>query len=232
MTERNIEDLSEVENKYLVSKETAFSLIEKAIKKGKHKLDFINQVYLFDKSAIILYNLEQNQFEIQVMHKSKKSDLLVIPVIDEHQKEELKELLAEQQNVDLTKGKGTFRIRYYDGKTPIFAMKMKKEGVAGTLEFEFNITEHINEMENGADFENILSKIKTRIVKMRHSVPFNGFIYEIDFYSAFEFITLEVEFKNEADQLAFKEDFKFIKNITSDSSYKNKKMAKRFSKNS
>lgn len=232
MAKLNIEDLTEIENKYLISKKTAFSLIEKGIKEEKHQLDFINQIYLFEESAFIQYNLELKQFEIQIMHKNKQSDTLIVPVLEQHEQKELNELLLDKKDLNLTKEKGTFRIRYYDGKTAIFAMKMKKEGVAGTLEFEFDITERIKDMENGTDFENILSKIKTRIIKMRHSIEVKDFVYEIDIYSAFEFITLEVEFENENESLAFKEDFKYIKNITFDSRYKNKKMAKMFSKSS
>lgn len=226
MTEKKIEDLTEVENKYLVSKKVAFSIIEKAMKKGKHKLDFINQVYLFDESANIQYNLKKEQFEVQVIHEGRISEILIIPVVDEHEKETLNDLLADMEGQDLTKGKGTFRIRYYDGRNPIFAMKMKKSGVAGTFEFEYEVSRNIKHMKNGDEFEDILFGIKSRIVKMRHSVERNNKIYEIDIYSEFEFITLEVEFKNELEQQAFEEDFEFIRNISNDSEYKNKNLAK------
>lgn len=227
MTIPNIEELSEVENKYLISKNVAHALIENGMKNEKHTMQVINQVYLFKQNSVIKYDLKKEQFEITLISNNIHSQTLIIPVIKENERDMLKTILSDSDGKNLTKGNGTFRIRYYNGKSPEFTMKMKKDGVDGTLEFEYEITEeHFGSTYFQDLFEDHLSNIHSRIVKIRHTIERNGYFYEIDLYADFDFITLEVEFKNEKEQKSFKEDFDFIQDVTHISYYKNKRMAK------
>ena len=212
------EQINEVENKYLIKKKVAFSIIEKAINEGKSEVSFINQVYLFKENSNISYNLEHNCFNIQLKYKDEVLDFDVF-VYNEDMKKILNEEFSKISYENLHEEKTTFRVRYLNG-VPIFTFKMKVEGLDGNLEFEETLKE-------STLIDEILSKMKTRVEKIRYSLTQeSGLVYEIDFYKNEKFITLEVEFKDQESADSFLEDFKFKKNITNDKSMKNKNIAK------
>lgn len=212
------EQINEVENKYLIKKKVAFSIIEKAINEGKSEVSFINQIYLFKENSNVSYNLEHNCFNIQLKHKDEVMDFDVF-VYNEDMKKILNEEFSKISYENLHEEKTTFRVRYLNG-VPIFTFKMKVEGLDGNLEFEETLKEC-------AILDEFLSKMKTRVEKIRYSLTQeSGLVYEIDFYKNEKFITLEVEFKDQESADTFFEDFKFKKNITNDKSMKNKNIAR------
>ncbi len=220
------EQINEVENKYLIKKKVAFSIIERAIKEGKSDVSFINQIYLFKENSNISYNLEHNCFNVRLKHKEEVMDFDVF-VYDKYMKKILNEEFSKISYENLHEEKTTFRVRYLNG-VPIFTFKMKVEGLDGNLEFEETLEEATEITEGGfLRLNELLSKMKTRVEKIRYSLTQkSGLVYEIDFYKDEKFITLEVEFKDQETANSFIEDFKFKKNITNDKSMKNKNIAK------
>lgn len=216
----------ELENKYKISKACFMSLINYGIDTGNHSIKFIKQYYLFKENASIHYNKTEHYFSISLLYGNDEKTSIKVYVDSINEREKILSLLGDVNDSDnLLEAKGTYRIRFMNG-SPIFTMKKKEKGVAGTFEFEYCLKRLFNNSSN-AHFFDILNDIQSCIVKIRHIIKMdNNLVYELDDYQDFSFYTLEVEFPNEESQNNFVPNFDYISDETDNSEMKNKNMAK------
>lgn len=113
-----------------------------------------------------------------------------------------------------------------DGKTSYFyTEKMNKSGFT-RLEDEREITE--------CDYIRLEGESYSRLEKTRYSFPFAGHVIEIDVYP-FEYggvglsgrAVMEVELKDEREEIIFPERIKIIRELTGTREFSNKSLAKR-----
>lgn len=213
----------EIEKKFLINKKTFFTMFQSALATNRVGVDSIDQIYLFKSNSVIGFDLNESAFVVKIFDKdTKQSEFLQVPVTNKKVLKHIEQVIAlgrfKLEN-GLYKLKGTYRIRFLNGE-PIFTFKCKvPESTIGQLELEEIVT-----LPDA--FKELLETFKSRIVKIRYNINVNHYIYEVDFYQDFDFITLEVEFKTEDEYKKFKPDFEFLMDASNDSSFKNKKLAK------
>lgn len=217
----------EIENKYRISKKVFISLINNAINKRKHSVKAIEQYYLFKENAQIFYDNVNFKFTIVLIDKFQNHKAHLDVFVDSiNEREKINELLGDVgANYNLLEDKGTYRIRFLNG-SPIFTMKKKQKNVSGTFEFEYCLNRSIESARSGLNFIDCIKDVDSCIVKIRHLIQKGHYTYELDDYQDFDFYTLEIEFKNEEEQLNFEPDFEFLADETNNSEMKNKNMAK------
>jgi len=109
------------------------------------------------------------------------------------------------------------RVRSMDNE---FFLTLKSKGLLSREELEYRIIRQ--------DFEKTILQAKTKLKKNRHHLYKDGYLFEIDVYDDYEFVTCEVEFPTEEEAIAFdaiKPDW-CLQDITEDKKYKNVNLAK------
>jgi CYTH domain-containing protein len=225
-----------------VSEETAKQLISDYEKSGSKAIKkTIEQHYLFKKNASVIYDTENNIWNV-TLKTGSKSELFLF--------EELKSpdiannVLSQHAGMDLLDTPCATRIRIMNGE-PIFTFKTPVVNGDGDYEFERNIQEPI---ENNQLFLDFIKNDPYKVNKDRFVIKKDDFDYEIDFFEdvdlskqnheldisaleSTELCLLEIEFDNQEAHDNFAIDITNIE-VTNTKGFGNKGMAKKIGEKS
>jgi len=106
--------------------------------------------------------------------------------------------------------------QYPDNK--VYKLEIKSSGLFFRDEWRYETTEE--------NFKEIYEKCRRKISKTRYYMSVDHLQYEIDFYDAYDFITLEIEFDSIEEAENFQAPDWFGEEITYDTQFKNVNLAR------
>jgi CYTH domain-containing protein len=227
----------ELERKFLISQTTAKKLISDYEKSGAEAIKkTIEQHYLFNKNASVLYDSEKKMWNI-TLKTCGKSELFSFEELKSP--DIAKQVLSQHAGMELLDTPCATRIRIMNGE-PIFTFKTPVVNGDGDYEFERNIEEPI---ENNQLFLDFIKNDPYKVNKDRFVIKKDDFDYEIDFFEdvdlskqnkeldissleSNELCLLEIEFDNQEAHDNFVLDVTNIE-VTNTKGFGNKGMAKK-----
>jgi CYTH domain-containing protein len=227
----------ELERKFLISQATAKQLILNYEKSGKKAIKMtIEQHYLFKKNASVLYDTENNRWNV-TLKSGTKSELFLFKELKSP--DIANNILSKHSGMDLLDTPCATRIRIMNNE-PIFTFKTPVINGDGDYEFERNIEEHT---ENNQFFLDFIKNDPYKVNKNRFVIKKDNFDYEIDFFEDIDLSNqnkeldisvlesndlclLEVEFKSQEAHDNFVLDVTNIE-VTNTKGFGNKGMAKK-----